>query len=62
MPDPNLPKVYYARPGGGEPKVLTPCSRENLEALLRIGWKTETPYVVIDGKTVGKLIETVWNN
>jgi len=33
-------KVYYPRPGKGQPpKVLTANTPEELKALLRIGWK-----------------------
>lgn len=31
-------KVYYPRPGN-TPKVLTARTQQELEALLRIGWK-----------------------
>ncbi len=33
-------KVYYAREKG-EPKVLTAKDQDELDGLLRIGWKTE---------------------
>ena len=37
-----LPKVYYERQGK-EPKELTPSSQKELDALIRIGWKTKEP-------------------
>jgi hypothetical protein len=36
------PKVYYPRKSG-EPKELTPSSKAEFEALLRMGWTTEKP-------------------
>jgi hypothetical protein len=43
MVNANVPrKVYYPR-AQGEPKELTANTQAELDALLRIGWKTEKP-------------------
>jgi hypothetical protein len=43
MANANVPcKVYYPR-ANGEPKELTASTQAELDALLRIGWKTEKP-------------------
>lgn len=43
MADANVPrKVYYPREGKPA-KVLTANTQAELDALLRIGWKTEEP-------------------
>jgi len=56
MADDKLPKVYITR-SNGTTKWLSPSHRDELDALVRIGWKTDLPYVVIDGKTIGKILD-----
>lgn len=51
----NFP-VELTHPNRAE-KTLHARDREELDSLLKLGWVAKTPYVVIDGKQVGKLIE-----
>ena len=46
-----MQKVYYPREGQ-EPKELTPSSQNELDALIRIGWKLKGELNVIPPKAV----------